>query len=181
MLGVGLIVEGRDSAVPRRLPRQLHHLQQHGFAGIDQFFQRDAVRVPLRCDAPSRASSGTWTNAARRGPSSRLDRLDRAPAQIIAEIAAGIARGPRVDAGADARRAAAWRCAGRTSWRRRRRRSIPCARACASASGHSMVTALRARVSIRTCAVRVGEAEHQQRLRAMLARAVPAIRRSTAP
>ena len=35
------------SGLPRRLPRQLHHLQQHRFAGIDQFFQRDAVRCAL--------------------------------------------------------------------------------------------------------------------------------------
>ena len=57
--------------------------------------------APLRCEAPSRASSGTCTNAARRGPSSAPTRLDRAPAQIIAEIAAGVARGARIDAGAE--------------------------------------------------------------------------------
>ena len=58
--------------------------------------------MPLRLDAPSRASSGTWTNAARRGIVSAR-RLDRAPAQIIAEIAAGVARGARIDAGAERR------------------------------------------------------------------------------
>jgi hypothetical protein len=31
--------------------RQLDHLQQHGFAGIDELFQRDAMRCvfALRC------------------------------------------------------------------------------------------------------------------------------------
>ena len=94
-------------------------------------------------------------------------RLDRAPAQIIAEIAAGIARGARVDAGAAAARRSLAVCGPNIM------ASAPPAidplRARAwSASGHSVVTALRARVSIRTMRRARGEAEHQQRLRPVL-------------
>src|SRR5437762_12393407 len=53
----------------------------------------------LRAEAPSRASGGTWMNAVRRGPLSPAV-ASIAPAQIVAEITAGIARGPCIDAGA---------------------------------------------------------------------------------
>ena len=59
--------------------------------------------APLRRDAPPRASSGTWTKAARRGPCLASTASIRAPAQIIAEVTPGIARGPGVDAGAAGR------------------------------------------------------------------------------
>ena len=151
------IVGGRVNAIERAVTHrrfgQLHHLQQHGFAGIDQFVQCDARGRAVALRAPSRASSGTWTNAARRGPF-RCTRLDRAPAQVIAEIAAGIARDSRIDAGAFGR---AQQFGGvRTEHHgvgAAGDRSLACP--VRSASGHRVVTALRARVSIRTCAVRV--------------------------
>ena len=109
--------------------------------------------MPLRRDAPPRASSGTWMNAARRKWSSCADRLDRAPAQIVAEIAAGIARGPRVDAGAECR-AQEQRYADRTCMASCPRPIDPLRTRVWSASGQSVVMALRARVSIRRWAVR---------------------------
>ena len=161
LLGVGLIVQRRESLGAGRRwhirappSRQPHHLHQHRFAGIDQFFQRDARRRPCGAMRRRAASSGTWTNAARRGPLVRC-------------------RSPRSRASSDncrdscrhrARRAHRCRC------RRAARSSLavcgpnvmasappaidPLRDAGWSASGHSMVTALRARVSIRTCAVR---------------------------
>ena len=128
--------------------------------------ERDAATCPC---GGCRRRAGSAAHARRPQAANRhavSGRLDRAPAQIVAEIAAGVAGGARVDAGASAARSSFAVCGPNGFARRGPRRSIPCVRGCASASAISVVTALRARVSIRRCAVRFGKPEHQQRLRA---------------
>jgi len=83
------------------LSRQVHQLQQHGLAGIDQFLQRDAWALALhRCIARQRRHMHEGGEA---GTLLAAGGLDRAPAQVVAEIAAGVARGPCVDAGGTCR------------------------------------------------------------------------------
>src|SRR3954463_12717274 len=77
---------------------QPHPLQQHGFAGVDQFFQRD-TRKTL---ASGGAAAREWWDVNEGGEAravAGIDGLDRAPAQIVAEIASGIARGAGIEAG----------------------------------------------------------------------------------
>ena len=46
----------RELAIAQWPSRQPHQLQQHGFAGIDQLFQRDAVRAFGSRNAAARSS-----------------------------------------------------------------------------------------------------------------------------
>src|SRR2546430_1558737 len=85
---------------PGRLPWQPHHLQQHGFAGIDQLFQRNAPRRPFALRGAVSLQRRHMHECSEAGAGVGRRRLDRAPAQIISEITAGIARGPRGNAGA---------------------------------------------------------------------------------
>jgi hypothetical protein len=87
-------------AFSANLLRHLDHLQQYRFAGIDQLIQRDAVG---RAFALRRAVAGDQRHmdeGCKRRALVPLRRLDRAPAQIVAEIASGITRGAGIDAGA---------------------------------------------------------------------------------
>src|SRR5438874_7984912 len=73
------------------------HFQQHRFAGVNQLFQRDAWK-PL---APDRTAARQWRNVDEGGEARAaigIDGFDRTPAQIVAEIASGIARGAGIEA-----------------------------------------------------------------------------------
>src|SRR5689334_2006531 len=75
-----------------RSSRQPHHFQQHRLAGIDQLFQRDA-RGTLAPDCAAARQRRDVNEGREARAAIGIHGLDRAPAQIVAEIASGIARG----------------------------------------------------------------------------------------
>src|SRR5665213_242914 len=79
--------------------RQPHHFQQHRFAGIDQTIERDAMRRALAPRSSTPREQRDMHEGRQRRAAVLVHSLDRAPAQIVAEIAAGVARGPRIEAG----------------------------------------------------------------------------------
>src|SRR3982751_3547847 len=96
-----MVGTARSAPLPPKLRNpscQPQHLQQHRFAGVDQFFQRDARKAL----APGGAAAREWRDVNEGGEAravAGIDGLDRAPAQIVAEIASGIARGAGIEAG----------------------------------------------------------------------------------
>src|ERR1700749_5082520 len=74
-----------------RASREVYEFREHGFAGIDKVLESDTAR-------PGRAITRQQGNVDECGEARAVlasRRLDRAPAEIIAEIGAGIARGAR--------------------------------------------------------------------------------------
>src|SRR3954467_3487699 len=67
--------------------RQFHYLEQHGLAGVDQLLQRDALRSALAERLQAACEQRDVDERGKRRAVVLVRRLDRAPAQIIAEIA----------------------------------------------------------------------------------------------
>jgi len=104
--------------------------------------------APARDDCPPRASSGYVDEGGKRRTAVLRGCLDRAPAQIVTEITSSIARGPGVNAGAD-RGAQKFGGVGPNINALAPPTIDPLRARARSASGNSVVTALRARVSTR--------------------------------
>ena len=107
--------------------RQPHHFQQHRFAGIDQFVQRDPRKRP--CASQRRRAPAAECGRRRRGAGRcrRRQPRSRASSDSCRDSFRHRARRARRSR-CPWPRAAAWRYAGRTFGHRRRRRSNPCAR-----------------------------------------------------